>query len=248
MFLAQYNPLSTEPAQATIIHKNSEIRLSFSPKYYMTVNDEYDGSSSKTRVSKRAMISTNIGDQLTGYRSKGQFFTTYQLLIDMLYFTVLILVGIALCLLGSLIFIRKTPVIRKLNEWLRLIRRDEKIHESIKYLLLIGAVIFLFGGYVLHFFQVNFSQHVTTEAVITDMERKPGYGRFATSTYSLTLKYDSNASEPTETKIKVSKEAFDFYKEGNTIDVLYQKRNPYYVFLPSEVKLTGLLSLGKLPF
>src|SRR5699024_1513155 len=143
----------------------------------------------------------------------------YQLITDIFYSITFTLVGIALCLLGSLIFIRKSSMIQKVNDWIQSIPRDGNIYESIKYLLLIGAVIFLFGGYVLHFFQVNLSQHDTAEAVITGMEHKPGYGRFAMPTYSLTLTYDLNASDTAEAKIKVSKETYDFYKKGNTIEV-----------------------------
>lgn len=234
LFLHHNYPFSFEKTNAIVVHKKSEVGLSFFPKYSMIVLDEADDISEQ-RVNKRTMISTHIGDQVSGYKNNESFFTGQQIIISSIHTLIFILAGIVLFLLGTLIFMKNTSLVHHIQKWVRSIRRYRGFLQWVKYILIVAVIVFMFGNQVLHFFQINFKQHDKTRATITEVEHKPGYGRFATSTYIFTLHYDASNHESIEAKIKVSKEMYDLYVEGNTLEVFYQEKNPYYVFLPNEI-------------
>jgi len=68
--------------RAVIGEKESEIRLSFFPEYYAYVLDEIDGGVSRQRVSKNAIVSTPVGETISGYEVNGEFVTNRQILLD----------------------------------------------------------------------------------------------------------------------------------------------------------------------
>lgn len=243
-FLSNYYPFSLQKEKTTVIHKESEIGLSFFPKYYITVLDEAESSISSHRVSKKAMLSTHIGETISGYQNKGQFFTSKQIILDIVYLIIFCFIGVTLFFLGILIFVRNTSLmhkIRQLNQSIRT-RISENMLQSIKYLLFIAALMVIFGGHILHFFQIHFNQHDEVYATIVEVERKPGYGRFNGPTFIFTLNYEWN-HESIEARVRVSKEIYDLYGEGTTLKILYQKKNPYYVFMPYEInsKVKGII-------
>jgi len=243
-FFNSYYPFSFEKTTGIVIHKEIEIGLSFFPKYYTTVLDENDGSFSQNKVSKRTMTSTLIGDRISGYKSEKQFFTTQQIVTDFLITLLFSIVGIILFLLGILVYIKNTRLYRSVQRWMKAIRIHKNFSKWIKYILLAGAIIYLFGGQFLHLCQIYLKQHNETLAEIVETEHKPGYGKYATSTYIFTLNYDIGGHESVEAKVKVSKDMYDSYQEGTTITVYYQEKNPYYTFLPSEInpKLKSVLT------
>jgi len=234
-FFSSYYPFSFEKTTGVVIHKKSEIGLSFFPKYYTIVLDESDGSFSQNKVNKRTMISTPIGERVSGYKSERQFFTSKQIVTDFLITLLFIIVGIVLFLLGILIYIKNTRLYRSVQRWMKSIRVHKDFSQSIKYILLAGAIIYLFGGQFLHLCQIYLKQHDETLAKIVETEHQPGYGKYSTSTYIFTLNYDLDGHDSVEAKIKVSKDMYDSYEEGTTITVYYQENNPYYTFLPSEI-------------
>lgn len=223
-------------ANATVIQKKSEIGLSFFPKYYVTVIDKVESSNSQHRVSKRTVMSTDIGNELSGFRSKGQFFTGYQLIIDLIHTFIFILVGILLLILGGLAFIKDTPIAQFINKWIHSVSIYWKSSIWLKYIIIISSIIFIFGGKFLHFYQINVKQHDKTIAKIIEVQQKPGYGRYTGPTFCFTLNYNLN-DKAVETKIKVPKQTFDQYEEGNMLEVFYLQENPYYVFLPNELAI-----------
>jgi len=226
-----------------VIHKKSEIGLSFFPKYYTIVLDESDGSFSQNKVNRRKMISTPISERVSGYKSERHFFTTKQVVTDFLITLLFSIVGIILFLLGVLVYIKNTRLYRSVQSWMKSIRIHKDFSSWIKYILLAGAIIYLFGGQFLHLCQIYLNQHNETLAKIVETEHQPGYGKYATSTYIFTLEYDVADHDSVKAKIKVSKDMYDAYEEGIAITVYYQKKNPYYTFLPSEInpKLKDIL-------
>jgi len=220
-----------------VLHKKGEIGLSILPKYYTIVSDEADGSFSQNKVNKRTMISTPIGERVSGYKSEQQFFTMQQIVTDFLITLLFSIAGVVLFLLGILIYIKNTSLYRSIQRWVRSIRTHKDFSQWIKYILVAGAIIYFFGGSFLHLCQIYLKHHDETSAKIIEAEHQPGYGRYSRSTYIFTLNYDIADHDAVEAKIKVSKDIYDTYKEGTTITVYYQESNPYYVFLPSEVNL-----------
>lgn len=229
-----YYPFSFAKTETIVEAKESEIRLSFFPKYYVYVVDEADVM--KHRVSKNDMLTTQIGEPISGYENNERFVTGKQIFVDVMYFLVFTFTGILLVMLSVMIFFRNASWMYRFQQKKRSVRRrlSNKTLESMKYILLIGAILFIFGGCILHLFQIYFTEHEQRDAEIVEMERKPGYGRYSFPTYQVTLHYELD-EKWIQSKIKVSKEVFDSAKEGKTITIFHKKNNPYYVFLPSEV-------------
>jgi len=234
-FFNNYFPFSFEKSEAVIGVKESEIRLSFFPKYYAYVLNEADGDVSRQRVSKDDIVSTSVGEKISGYEANGDFVTNRQMLLDVMYLILFIAAGIVLILLSLMMIFKNADWMYKLRQWAKTVRGrlPKNTLESIKYLLLTACVLIIFGGYILHFFQIHFSQQEEAKAEITAVERKPGYGRFNGPTHIFTLKYKVG-EEWLHVNVKVTKEDFDTYREGSSLMVYYKQNNPYYVFLPSE--------------
>ncbi|MFA1821129.1 hypothetical protein ACDX78_13305 [Virgibacillus oceani] len=235
-FFSSYYPFSFEKSEAVIGAKESEIRLSFFPEYYAYTLNEIDGDVIRQRVSKNDIVSTPVGDTISGYEVNGGFVTNRQILLDVIHLILFSAAGILLIMLGLMIIFRNADWMYDLRLWAGTVRRRMPANtlKSVKYLLLTACVIFIFGGYILHFFQIHFSQQEEVKAEIAAVERKPGYGRFNGPTHSFTLNYEVG-EEWLQANVKVTKEVFDTYREGSSLTIFYKQNNPYYVFLPSEL-------------
>jgi|SRR5690625_1963267 len=93
-FSSSYYPISFEKSDAVIEAKESEIRLSFFPKYYAYVLNETEGNVSRQRVSKNEIVSTPAGDRISGYEANGEFVTNRQILLDVINLILFIAAGL----------------------------------------------------------------------------------------------------------------------------------------------------------
>lgn len=246
-FFHDFNPLELERSERTITMKHSELRQSLLPKYYVLVTDEFSINTSKQRVSKRDLFSAQIGDVISGYEKNGVFYTGRQLLSDITLLLVFTMVGLVLVLSGLFILWRKKAFTRKLRIRMRdlFLRMPRRTRESWKYMLLIMVLIWLFGGYVIHFFQIHFTTHQEVSAKVQEVEREPGYGRYNRPSYYLTFRYEYQG-EPIIVETKVNKGMYDAYTEGSTATLWIKESNPYYAFPPGEVNasLKGLFGVN----
>src|SRR5699024_9768264 len=70
----EFNPLLFERSERVIAAKQSELRQSFLPQYYVFATDESGTDMSKQRVSKNKLLSAQTGDAISGYEKNGTFY------------------------------------------------------------------------------------------------------------------------------------------------------------------------------
>lgn len=228
--------MELERAERTISAKHSELRQSLLPKYYVIVNNEAGTDPSIQRVNKGTVFSFQTGDTISGYEKDGTFYTGRQILSNTTWLFVFTLGGLILVLIGLSILLRKKTYLKKIRMRIRdfLLQMPSGLRESWKYILLSIALIWLFGGYALHFFQIHFTTHQEVNAKIIEAKHDPGYGRFNTASFYLTFSYEQNG-DAIIVKTKVNHEMYEAYSEGNTVNLWVKTGNPYYAYPPSEV-------------
>jgi len=176
-FLSDFNPLELERTERTVAAKRSEIKQSLLPKYAVIVTDEFGIDVSIQRVSKRMLSSVQTGDTISGYEKNGVFFTGRQMLSEVTLLIGLTLGGCVLVLIGLSIVWREKTFMKNFRTRMRdfFMRMPSGTRDSWKYILLTVALIWLFGGNVLHFFHIHFTSHQETTAEVMVLSQMLGW-------------------------------------------------------------------------
>ena len=215
-----------------IIGKFSEKGVYFGPFYKIITEDK-----GENYVTKKQFFDVDSRDTVTGYQTnKFSFFTSLDIMYDGAKLMLIIVI------LGTLFFSfsfyfynnfvrkkrRKKSTFQQRKKW------SEKLVDFslIFYVIITFIILLLVSGNLFHQI-VPFGQ-TNTNAKIIGEEVTRGIGRYATDTYEFFIYYSDTDENEHIVKKRINYLTYNKYKDGSSIPIQYQNKNPANIFIQLE--------------
>lgn len=215
-----------------IIGKFSEKGVYFGPFYKIVTEDK-----GESYVTKKQFYDVDSEDTVTGYQTnKFSFFTSLDIIYDGAKLMIIILIlGI---LFFSFSFYFYDNFFRKKKRQKSVFQQREKWSKKlvdfslILYVIITFIILLLVSGNLFH--QIATFGQTNSNAKIIDEEVTRGIGRYATDTYEFYIYYSDTDENGYIVKKRINYLTYNKYKDGSSIPIHYQNKNPANIFIQLE--------------